>query len=245
MKTLDKLIAVIILILVTSDSYSQVTQKKSLTDRKGFIGLSVGPSFATGKFGSSDLQDSLAGFATTGAIFEINFGYRLGKNLGIAVALRGQSNPFDKAAVTNSLLFTGLSIDMEADNWGLGGLLGGLYLSVPTSASLKSSFDARVLIGAVSASSPRIKFTITDLGITAWSEQNSVNASAFGLLIGGGFRFNVSENVSILTNADFFTAKPEFKDIRVVSSDGDVSYFDLSQSMTTFNLSAGIALRLK
>jgi len=246
MKIFKTLLFVSIILIISSNLFSQVVEKKSLNDKKGFIGICLGPSMPTGKFASSDLNDSLAGFANTGAIFELNIGYRLGKNLGIAVALRGQSNPFDETTISNSFLFTGYNFDIDADNWGIGGFLAGLYTTVPTSATLKTSFDARFLVGFVNASTPRLRITLTDplIPATVWSEQNSVSGSAFGILFGAGFRFNVSESISIITNADFFIAEPEFNDIKVTSSAGDVTYFDLNQSMTTFNLTAGIGFRI-
>jgi hypothetical protein len=216
-------------------------------DKKGYIGFAFGPSFPIGEFGSSDINDSLAGLAGTGAVFELNFGYRLGKNFGIAATLRGQSNTVDKTAITNAftiLFFGGISANIEADNWSSGAYLAGLYTTVPTSSTNKISFDARLLIGIANVTSPKIKITITDMISSAWSEQSSSSASAFGILIGAGLRFNVSEKIAILTNADFFTTNPEFKNVKITTSAGDITYNNLSQTITTFNLSAGIGLRL-
>lgn len=101
------------------------------------------------------------------------------------------------------------------------------------------------MVGVVNASSSGLKFTISDQFRTEWAKQEVGNTAAFGLLFGGGFRFNLSEKMALLTNADFLMVSAKFKDVKSTSSLGDNAKTDFTQAMSTFNLSIGIALRLK
>ena len=215
-------------------------------ERKGSVGFSIGPSFPIGDFGSNSLTNGKAGLAQIGVITELNFAYRLGKNFGIAAILRGQNNSVDVNAFSVlTLSIPGISIDVDASNWKIGGFLAGGYGSFPTSKALNTYFDCRALVGVVNATSPSLKFTISDPSGSEWVKQEESNAAAFGLLFGGGFRFNLSEKMALLTNADFLMVSAKFKDVKSSSSLGDNAKTDFTQAMSTFNLSIGIALRLK
>ncbi len=88
---------VLSLILLTSISIQLKAQNE-----KGFIGISLGPSIPLGDLASKNPNNSAAGFANTGAIFDISFAHKLGGgNLGITAILRGQSNPTDAQAMAD------------------------------------------------------------------------------------------------------------------------------------------------
>ena len=215
-------------------------------ERKGYIGFSIGPSFPIGDFGSNSLTNEKAGLAKIGVLTEINFAYCLGKNFGIAALLRAQNNSVDVNSFSAlSLSIPGISIDVEAGNWKIGSFLAGAYGSFPTSKTLNTYFDCRAMVGFVNATSASLKFTISDPYGSEWVKQEESNAAAFGLLLGGGFRFNLSEKTALITNADFLIVSADFKDVKSTSSLGDNAKTDFTQAMSTFNLSIGIALRLK
>ena len=81
MNIMKKLMTIFILVLLF-DSFC-------FSQDKGYVGISIGPSIPTGDYASAELSNQKAGLAKTGAIFDISFGYKLGKNLGLsAMALR-------------------------------------------------------------------------------------------------------------------------------------------------------------
>ena len=101
------------------------------------------------------------------------------------------------------------------------------------------------MIGFLRTSSPEIKMTLNGTGGNAWITQYPVSATTFGYTIGGGFKFDVGEQVCILTNLDYLTCKPEFVDVTISSSSGNSSQpSTFSQRIETINLSIGIGLRL-
>ena len=149
--------------------------------RKGYIGLSVGPSFGVGD--ASDLP--------TGATLNlIDFGYLFTDNIGVA----------------GKWLGTGYS--ESGDSFGMGGLLGGLLASTPISS--KVNFESKVLIGLAA-------FTFDD------GYSSDTSDLYFGYDIGVGVRFNTTDKVSLLLNADYLGA--------------DV--------YSSINLTFGVAFRLK
>ena len=155
-------------------------EKKS-NQRRGYIGLSVGPSFAIG-----DASD----FPTGVSLNLIDFGYLFNDNFGIAAKWLG----------------TGYS-EYGAD-FGMGGLLGGLLASTPISP--KINFEGKVLVG----------FAVFTASYDGYSETSDLY---FGYDIGVGLRFNTSNKVSLLLNADYLGA----------------------EDYSSINLTFGVAYRLK
>jgi len=97
------------------------------TPRKGYIGILMGPSFPFGEFSATG--QFYTGYAKSGLnINLVNFGYKFGRNLGIAAAWTGAAYPRD---------FFG------ADGmWGVGTLMAGPMLSFPIGKSFELDFKA-------------------------------------------------------------------------------------------------------
>src|SRR5690606_1940630 len=100
--------------------------------RKGYIGISIGPSIPIGEFKEE-------GSANTGVNLSlINFGYLFNNRVGIAANWFGGAHTVDVSQF-------GLANGM----WSYGGLLAGPLVSTPIGS--KVDFDARVQIGFSSA----------------------------------------------------------------------------------------------
>lgn len=214
-------------------------------DEKGYIGISLGPSIPMGDLSSKDADNEAAGWANTGAMFDISFAYKLGEsNFGVTALLRGQANPTDAQALVDEIANQnpGINWTVESDGWGIGGLMFGGFGSFPISE--KASFDTRAMIGFLSASSPEITVTGTGPGGTAWIKQGSSTSSSFAYLIGAGFKFDVGSKIYLLTNLDYLGSNPEFSNVELTASDGSRETDTWSQSMGTLNFSVGIALKL-
>ena len=152
---------------ITKETTSKQSRKQlmygdnDVHQRKGYIGLSVGPSFAVG-----DLSD-----LPVGAILNlVDFGYLFTENIGIAAKWFGTAHV------------------ESGETFGVGGLMAGLLASTPISE--KINFEGKVLIG---------------FGASTYSDgTNSVTSDLyFGNDLGVGLRFNTSEKVSLLLNADY------------------------------------------
>jgi opacity protein-like surface antigen len=220
--------------------------KMDAQDKKGYIGVSLGPSIAIGDFASKDADNEAAGWANTGAIFDISFAYKLGNgNFGLTALLRGQANTTDAQALVDEFKYQYPDFIwlVESGNWSIGGLMLGGFGSFPISD--KTSFDARAMIGFLNASSPEIKITGIDSSFSsAWIKQSSSSASAFSYLIGAGFSFGIGNRLCILTNVDYLGAKPEFSKVRTTTSTGEQFTDTWSQNFGTLNIGIGIGIKI-
>jgi opacity protein-like surface antigen len=213
-------------------------------EKNGIIGISFGPSIPIGDLSSKDSDNASAGWANTGGIFDISFAYKLGKgNFGITALLRGQVNPFDAQAYANELAnqLSGVVWTVDTKAWGIGGLMAGGFGSFPVSK--KVNFDARTMIGFLTAVSPEITITAIGAGGAAWARQSSATSTSFAYLIGAGFSFDLGNNLKLLSNLDYLGSKPEFRNVETISSDGSRFTDTWSQSMGAINLSVGVGFR--
>ncbi len=149
----------------------------------GFIGLSIGPSFPIGDFGDKTLTNPDAGYAKTGLnINLLNFGYKLGPNVGIAANWFGGAHTID---------------DNNPDlMWSYGGLMGGLFLALPVNN--KTELDIKGVAGFSTA-----KLDMKQLG--------EYTGNGFGYAFGVMIRHDIASRWSLLLHADYFATKPEFK----------------------------------
>jgi len=216
-------------------------------NNKGYIGISLGPSVPLGDLGSQDVDNEAAGWATTGAVFDLSFATKLGAgNFGISAMLRGQANPTDAQALADEFAnqYPGILWTVESDAWSIGGLMFGGYSSIPISDNF--FWDSRVMIGFLGANSPMIKVTGSNLIASATVTQESAGAVAFAFQIGTGFKLDLGSRFALTTTIDFLSANPEFADVKTTLNDGGFiteSYDTFSQNLTTFNWTGGIAFR--
>jgi len=152
------------------------------SDRKGFIGITIGPSIPIGDFADNSLNNDNAGYAKTGLnINLINFGYKFGQNFGITGLWFGAAHSVDFSAVDAM--------------WSYGGLMGGPMLSFPINEKL--IFDLKGMIGFVSAK----------LDMYALGETSGIGV---GFDFGASFRYNFSEKWCLLINGDYLASTSKF-----------------------------------
>lgn len=214
-------------------------------DKKGYIGISLGPSSPRGDFSNKDYNSPSAGWANNGAMFDISFAYKLGEGyFGIIGLLRGQSNQTDAQVIADQIAirFPRENLRVESEGWGMRELMVGGFLSRPISK--KISHDSRVMIGYLSVDSPEKTYTAAVPGSTAWVKQNSASAGSFAFLLGVGLTFDIGNKLFLLTNFDYLASNPKFSDIEVIDNYGGRKTDSLSQNIETFNFSVGIALKL-
>jgi hypothetical protein len=191
------------------------------------------------------MNNSDAGMANAGLIFDIEFAYKLGgSKFGLAAMIRSQANPVDAQAIAEEFAnrSPGVLWTVESKPWSAGGILAGGFGSFPVSD--KVSFAAKAMIGFASASSPDMTINISGSGGSAWVKQSSVTATSFAFLIGTGFTFELSKRLCLLTHVDYFHTTPEFRNIEIVSSVGERSRTTSSITMQTVNLSIGLGIKI-
>jgi len=198
-----------------------------------------------GDLASKDADRDEAGWANTGAILDISFAYKLGSgNFGITALLRGQANPTDAQSLADELAnqTSGVRWTVESASWGIGGFMFGGFGSFPISD--RTSFDARAMLGYLSATSPEITITGSGSGGTAWAKQSRTATSSFAYLFGAGFKFELGKKLYLLTNIDYLGSNPEFRNVELTTSLGTREKNTWNQSMGTLNLSIGVAVKI-
>lgn len=226
----------VILLLNTFSSFSQ---------DKGYIALSLGPSIPLGDFASKDMDKESAGFAKAGAIFDISFGYKLGKHFGISGLLRGQANKTDAQAMANEIagkIPFDMNVRVESETWSVGALMVGGYGSFPVDK--KISIESRLMIGFLSANMPKVTFNLSTTDESAWVKRSSSTGSSFAYLIGAGIKYDAGKRVCVLANLDYLGANPQYNDVETTTSFGDYSKDNFSQTLGSFNIGFGVGYRL-
>ena len=215
----------VILLLNTFTSFSQ---------DKGYIALSLGPSFPLGEFASKDMDNESAGFAKPG-----------GKNVGVSALLRGQANKTDAQAMANEIagkIPFDMNVRVESETWSVGALMVGGYGSFPVDK--KISIESRLMIGFLSATLPKVTFDLSTTEEAAWVKRSSSKGTSFAYLIGAGIKYDAGKRVCVLANLDYLGANPEYVDVESTSSFGDYSKDNFSQTLGSFNIGFGVGYRL-
>jgi len=245
------ILLLIIPFVVTTNAFSQDKEKYSQDDdRKGFASINLGVSIPTGNFGSDNFNNNDAGFATSGAVFDISFGYKFRPNLGVTAVWRGQANGIDVGTYAQSLAnyFGSGSVSVETSAFALGGIMAGLYGSFPIADKL--SFEPRALVGFSTARLPAmttVAYNSSGTKLITWS-QDQAETVTFSYIIGVGAKLDVSKKICLLFNVDFYGAKAEWENVREISvghitGSTEIRKYDYKQNFSTVNISAGFGFR--
>ena len=155
---------------------------QELEERKGFIGISIGPSITTGDYSSKNISNVYAGFADNGLNVNLNLAYRFNNNIGLTAMWSQNYHGMDVNAAVNQFqrIDPTLSWSMQADNWSCGFGLGGLLVSFPFN---KLDFDLKAMVGFATCVAPELRLFATD-GVESVNvfQQNARGiAPAFGV----------------------------------------------------------------
>lgn len=202
-----KLKLLIILIFASAMVAAQSTNRQ-------YIGLSIGPSFPSGDFAKTNLNDSTSGWAKTGVAIDLTYSFRLAHNFGLYVSGAFSSNKFNISEYKNALETAnpeyGVSVE-SARNWSGGGLLLGPYIRLPLSSKL--SLDLRGSFGFFSAYSPKITIRTTllsDQSITNDYYRESASGFSYAYSFGLGFKYRLSNYYALLFG-DYLSSPLKFK----------------------------------
>ena len=219
------------------------------SQEKGYIAVSLGPSIPLSDFASKDIDKESAGFAKTGAIFDISFGYKIGKNFGVAALLRGQANKTDAQAMANEMgnkMSFQVDTRVESKAWNIGAFMLGGYATVPLEKKL--SFESRIMFGFMSATYPNVTFTFSDADESVLVKRTGSTATSFAYLMGAGIRYNAGKRLCLLANFDYLGSNPEYKDVETTLETPTIferiSKDTFSQSFGAFNIGVGVGYRL-
>lgn len=235
-------------LFLTEFSFGQYESKKA------YAGFSIGPSIPIKDYGSTDILLESSAFAKTGVALNLNFAYRIASNFGVMAMILIQVNSFDDQALFNELRDNSKTLgttsstvftSVEADSWMLSGINVGVFASVPIGSSGKYILEPRIMGSLLTAISPRIKITTKEGVRTEYLEQQTGAGAAFGYTLGGTFRYNISDHMALLFNADYLKVNPKFFDVEYQQSNGYTYYRSFQQKIEVINVTLGFAFRFK
>ena len=146
-------------------------------ERKGFIGMTIGPSFPYGEF--ADKNNYYDGYAETGLnINLLTFGYKIWKNVGVTGSWFGIANPTDYYG--------------NEGMWGVGAIMLGPLYSIP----IKERFDLdfKGMFGFV-------------LLTKQYDNSVTSNAFGTGFEIGMMLRYDFAKKWCLMTNLETVNTK--------------------------------------
>lgn len=223
--------------------------------RKGFASFNLGLSIPIGNFGSKDFSDNNAGYAATGIVSQITFGYKFHPNIGILGISQGQANAVNIGEFAQDLAnYYGASnpsgntsVAVESSVYSLSGMMAGLFGSFRIAKKL--NFEPRLLIGLSTATRPKITQETYDGGkkLTTFIDEQA-STLTFSYMLGAGAKFDISDKLCLLSNIDFNAANAYWENVQSISighiSDTiKINEFDQQQKFRTINISMGVGFR--
>lgn len=185
-------------------------------NEKGYVGVSVGPSFPLRDFADNNINNINAGFAKTGVNINAFVVFKPLEKLGIVTQIRVQNNPVNIGQLNRQL--RAQYTDKGANGWRVDGfmlgILGSFFLP-----DINITFGPKAIIGIVDTSTPSF--------YSNYSKVSSLSVFSIAALIGAGLRYGINDKTSFLINTDFLYTKC------------------YSQNISTYNLEFGIAFKIK
>lgn len=243
-----------ILIILTSFFAIHISVAQDL-ERKGFAAFNIGGSLPTGSFASSNFSDDESGYATSGLVIDFALGYKINRKFGLTALYRSLVNGYKNIAYADDLAnyFKSGSpsrnprVFVESEMYSLGGLLAGIYGSAP----IQNKIDCQpyFLVGLSAATLPYMTTETYESGtkLTTFIRERA-GAIAFSYMLGARANMSLSNQVSLLLNLDFFSAKASWESVQEIGighTSNTVEYFkyDYYQKFKTLNISAGLGFK--
>jgi|GEM_PF-970508 len=235
------------MVLVCFLAYGAQAQRTfilSRQDKRGFVNVSTGLSWAVGDFASLSPTNPQAGLAGRGTVTQLSVGFRLTRTTGLMASLSQAQNQThtEPLIISARLAHPTLSASWKAaaDPWLTRALLVGPYTTLPLG---RFSADFRVLGGYAVASCPLtlVQHPSADRPVQIFSESQQSQNLAYS--VGGTLRYRLGTIVGLQLNADYLQTRSQYNDLPTNTSIGSNRTQTLSSGQKTvslFNLSAGL-----
>lgn len=234
---MKKILLLSLISFVCFNANSQtVTQKSS-------IGITIGPSFPLGDFGSKDLGNSESGLAKVGGFLAIDYSYKFSKYFGAIVSAQGRMYSVDEKALAAYGVpdGTGASLSITTSAWKMGAIMAGVFQVVPLTKDEKLNLEIRALGGYQSTSSPKLDVKIAIPGMGSFQDsQESESSGSFAYLVGAGLKYSLSPAVALKLSGDYNGAQPKFS-VTTYPADAPVTQ-QVRQSIGAFNVGVGLVI---
>lgn len=233
-------ILTLILLLFSLNIQKSNAQNDSLDrPRRGYIGISLGPSFPL----SIQAQEGLGNLkGTRGLNFNlIDFGYFFTDHFGIAAKWAGSSYGFSVSDLSyysyDAFLDNNQRVRFRSDDWSCGTLMLGVRFA---KQNKKATQSVGLFFGFLSSKTPEIDFV--DSTFVLQSKQTG-EGTALALGIDARVNYHLGKRFDFIFGLGFLFAKPEYEfdvDYRPGFTRGN-----FKQELDLLNFDVGLAYRLK
>lgn len=198
----------IYVLLVASVCLFMTTAAQEKTEMaRGFIGLSVGPSFPVGDFSSTDFNNEHAAYAKIGINIDLQGGYHLSKTFVLAGSAFFSVYSFDEQKLKDQMVQEGLippGAVMTVDHWKYYGFVVGPMITFDFANNTK--FDLSVMTGLAGANSP--KAIVTESGTSSQLAEDW--STTMPLKINAGIRMPFGSNMYFAGGVNYIFLEPDF-----------------------------------
>jgi hypothetical protein len=222
----------------------------------GFVAISAGPAFTTGKFGSktydpSFLNNRPAGLGKTGEALTVSGGYYLNRSCGLFISLGGQTNRQDPAAFNAYLkkqYGDSIQTNIETREWKIAKILAGGFFELPLSASGKMFLQSKIAAGLAKTTVPAYSYTtkVNPWFYTATAQSEISLHWSFAWQVNAGLGLRMNKDICLLLDLAYFDSRPAWKYSyypNFPNTDPAVSA-KRKYNLASLQLLAGIAIKL-
>ena len=229
------------LLALLLSALSAATFAQSAIQKSSFT-IGLGPSFPIGDFASKNAGDDRAGLAATGFHVNLGYQYQFSQYVGAILLLNGRTHGIAKDALRISVPDgSGASASASATTWKMGSILAGLSQSFPLTNSKAFAIEFREAAGVQFTSSPEINVNYNIPGVgSAAGNQDAQSGTSFGLLLGMGFKYQLSDKLGLKLYGDFNGSNAHFKAFTVTT--GDVITIVPASKQNTGTIDVGVGL---
>jgi len=239
-----------ILLFLLTASLQCISQTHN--ERAALLEIGYGVAIPLGAFEKSDVKDSASGYATSGTNLNVIFTYMVSKKIGVSAMISSSVNKLNEGGVKEKFNIYAKRIgdafvsDIQYAKWNTTAYLAGGQFIQPLQ---KAAFNFQLLAGYSRTEFPEVnaiiyKDSLID-AITVDQYAESV-ASAFCFNVGAGLKYNVSDIMCINLNANYFSANPEFDDVKTigkVNGNTEEEVYSYHQKISLLNVTVGVGFR--
>lgn len=230
-------------------SLTVYTQEENQTIKNSEIGVSIGAAVPTGDFADDNANRSRAGLASTGYLLQINYNYKLTESFGFMALLRHQNHKVEPDPIAEAMgQFPQSYFIINTTNWKINSYMIGAFASLPINPNKNFYLDFMLAGGITSSTTPSFSIDISNHAVSGSSYQESAKGKGFGLMGGMQLKYYLNDEIGLSFSTDFLTSSHEYEKITVSGKNNLNQYeskkFDTDQTITSFNLKAGILFLL-
>lgn len=241
---MKKIFLLISVLSIALQSYGQRSFILSNIDRRGFLNLTMGTSIPVGSPLKSDPNSPSYLMAYRGSAVQISAGYRLNHRFGVVGTMVNCLNDANAQQLISNAERGGLGKGFSANTgtWNCSYLTAGPYV---TYTAQRWMFDGRVSGGYSIIQKPSTVLQGEYFNTTTSIVSSTHYSGSFTMGVGASVRYKIGRNFALLVQADYYTTRAKFKDLKTsikVGEDLMTDYVQETKPLGAITINGGLSL---